>query len=189
MNSIKLLNYIKRKENKLSNTLFSFYVKIIYKGKIEFKNVDFGRNFEIDAVSQSFTIKLGNNIIFRQNGVIRIRKNASLIIGDNVFFNKGISINCRGNISIGNDCMIGESVKLYDHNHKFRDKVRPIVDQGFSTGSIIIGNNCLISSNVVILKNVTIGNNVVIGANCIISSDIPANTIVKNLTQLDYNTY
>ena len=37
-------------------------------------------------------------------------------IGDNVFFNNGTSIAAKEKIEIGDNCIFGENVKIYDHN-------------------------------------------------------------------------
>lgn len=74
--------------------------------------------------------------------------------------------------------MFGESVKVYDHNHRFAD-AKPIKEQGFSNGEVHIGNHCWIGSNIVILKGVNIHDNCVIGAGCVVSGDIPEGSIVK----------
>ena len=56
-----------------------------------------------------------------------------------------------------------------------------INEQGYSIGSVEIGNNCWIGSNVTILKDVRIGNGCIIGANCLIKTGtmIPENSIVQ----------
>lgn len=100
-------------------------------------------------------------------------------IGDDVFFNSGCSINCVKRIKIGSDCIFGENVKIYDHNHKFKDRDLVVNKQGLSTEDIIIGKNCWIGSNVLILKGARIGDNCVVGAGCIINKYIQDNTIVR----------
>lgn len=107
-------------------------------------------------------------------------------IGDNVFFNNYCSINAKDSITIGNDTIFGENVRIYDHNHTFSEKDILIRYQGYTVAPIIIGNNCWICSNVIILKGVTIGDNVVIGAGCVISTDIPSNSICRNKQQQEY---
>lgn len=62
----------------------------------------------------------------------------------------------------------------------FKSKDERIINQGFKTGKVKIGNNCWIGSNVVILKGVTIGDNVVIGAGCVITESVENNKIVRN---------
>jgi acetyltransferase-like isoleucine patch superfamily enzyme len=139
----------------------------------------FGKYSSIHIEASNAKLIIGNDVYFRKFCSILLLPNSRLIIGDKVFFNNYCSLNCLGKIVIGENTLFGEGVKLYDHNHHFRDTNLPIRDQGFSIGNIEIGKNCWIGSNVVILNNVTIGDNVVIGANNIIYKSIPSNCIVK----------
>lgn len=49
----------------------------------------------------------------------RIEKTGSLNILGKCFFNNSCTINVMSKITIGNNCLFGENVKLYDHNHIF----------------------------------------------------------------------
>lgn len=129
-------------------------------------------------ISYGKKMKIGENINFRDNFLIIIEENGKLEIGNNCFFNNNTTINVLENIKIGNDCIFGENVHIYDHNHRFSKKQK-IIEQGFKTDKIEIGNNCWIGTNVVILKGVKIGNNVVIGANCVIKENIEDNTVIQ----------
>ncbi len=106
-------------------------------------------------------------------------ENGYVSIGRDVFFNNGCSISCINEVLIGDNCLFGENVKIYDHNHRFQNRNISVKKQGFSIGRIIIGDNCWIGSNVVILKGANIGNHVVIGAGCVVNGIIPSNMIVK----------
>lgn len=170
---------ISKLRKRLVNSLLLFYLEKNYGRFIVLNNVQLGKHFDLDIKSNDFEIRFGKNVYFRKNSTVTIRRTGKVYIGNNVFFNNYISINCHSNIRIGDNCLFGENVKIYDHNHKFRDKNSPIAGQGYSYGDISIGNNCWIGSNVVILKGVKIGNNVVIGANCVIDKDVAENTIVK----------
>lgn len=132
-------------------------------------------------IGKSFGIMKGFNIVVEENGKVNI--------GDNVFFNNYCSINCLGTVKIGDNTIFGEGVKLYDHNHRYKDKNGFIKNQGFNIGKITIGKNCWIGSNTIILNNVEIGDNVVIGANCLIYKSIPDNSIVKNNSSLSIEKY
>ena len=101
------------------------------------------------------------------------------MIGDNCFFNRGCSLNILEGLEIGDNCIFGENVKIYDQNHRFSRGDLPIREQGYKTAKIQIGSDCWIGSNTVILKGVTIGSGCVIGAGCIIDRDIPENSIVR----------
>lgn len=134
-----------------------------------------------------FWLKLVYRGSFACAGVPKIRRGMSLVIekggkvslGKDVFFNNGCSINCRQEVNIGDNCLFGEGVRIYDHNHRFRDPDKPVASQGFKCAPVRIGGNTWIGSDVVILKGVTIGSNAVIGAGCVIDFDVPSRTIVK----------
>lgn len=132
------------------------YFKIKYKDNVEFKGI----------------------IKFRAGFKIVIDDNGKAIFGNRCFFNNYCSINCKNSIVIGDCCIFGENVKIYDHNHCYADESIPIADQGFKTRPVHIGNNCWIGSNCVILPGVTIGDHCVIGAGCIIYKDIPSGELV-----------
>lgn len=83
------------------------------------------------------------------------------------------------NVTIGDNSIFGENVKIYDHNHRFNILNKTVKEQGYTKDCISIGNNCWIGSNVVVLKGTKIGNNCVIGAGVTLSGDIPDGTIVK----------
>ncbi|MDU7065374.1 MAG: acyltransferase [Lactobacillus crispatus] len=124
-------------------------------------------------------LKIGSRTTWRRNFSVLINKNGKIKIGKNCFFNNDCSLVAMNGIDIGDGTLLGENVKIYDHNHKFNKTNISIKDQGFSVAPVIIGAHCWIGSNVVILKGTHIGNNVVVGAGCIISQDIQSNTIVK----------
>lgn len=169
---------------------FLFKVKIFYlvqlsQGKYRIhSSFRAGKNFSIKSDLSDITLKLANNIVFRDQAHIVLGHSGKVFIESNCFFNNGCSINCFGNIEIGNNNQFGEHVFLYDHNHQFGNKDQLISEQGYSIGKITIGNNCWIGSNVVILKNVEIGDHVVIGAGCVIHKSVPANTVVVNQQNL-----
>ena len=122
-------------------------------------------------------LKIKGKLTFRSGFKIIISKNAYLEIGAHCFFNNYCSINCLKSIKIGSDCIFGENVKIYDHNHVFNLKSLTR-ENSYTYGDITIGSNCWIGSNVTILKNARIGNNCVIGSGTIIDETIEDNTIV-----------
>ena len=136
---------------------------------------------EIFLESANASLQIGKNVYLRRFCNIHLFNTGKLLIGDNVFFNNYCSVNCFGEISIGAGTLLGEGVKLYDHNHlhHVNDGLFAIERNNFSIGKIIIGVNCWIGSNVTILNNVEIGDNVIIGAGCLIYKSIPSNSIVK----------
>ena len=124
-------------------------------------------------------IKFGKGTTFRKMFNIAIFDEGSISIGNNCFFNNGCSLNSLGHIEIGAGSIFGEGVRIYDHNHKFKDSEKSIKEQGYSIGEVKIGNHCWVGSNVIFLKDALVGDNCVIGAGCIIKESVPSNTIVK----------
>ena len=125
---------------------------------------------------------LGDHVSLRNYIHIIVQNGAILEIGNNVFLNNQCSITCLDKISIGENTLFGENVKLYDHNHSYQrnENNLKISHSEFTTAPISIGKNCWVGSNVVVLKGVEIGDNCIIGAGCVIHKNIPANSTIFN---------
>lgn len=165
-------------------------IKFIYFNKVRIKNlfsVFMRKGCTIYLSGKLSKLEIKGKLVCRNNVSFDIR-NGQLSLGSANFFNRDCSIVCRGSIKIGNDCLFGESVKIYDHNHR-RITGTLFKNSGYDIGEIVIGNNVWIGSNVVILKDVHIGDNVIIAAGSVIRSDIPdnhlayieGNTVIKKL--------
>lgn len=128
----------------------------------------------------SNNISVGKRLNFRRRFEINAVDGGTVKIGNKVFFNNDCSINAHKSIEIGDNCIFGENVKIYDHNHIFKDLSKPIYKQGFKCKNVIIGNDCWIGSNTVILAGSIIGDHCIVGAGCIISGIIPSNSIVRS---------
>ncbi|WP_353674404.1 acyltransferase [Synechocystis sp. LKSZ1] len=155
--------------------------KILYQKQVQIHNF-----MKVFAGPRCELILTGENALFEIKGRLILRKDASinindgsLILGNQVFFNRGCSINCHYKIEIGEGCIFGENVLLYDHDHNFKEEGL-FQSQGFSKKEIIIEDNVWIGSGTIILKGTYIGKNSVIGAGSLVKSNIPPNTIFFN---------
>lgn len=124
-------------------------------------------------------ISFGIGVTWRKRMDIYI-EGGKIRIGNNCFFNHNCSLASMELIEIGDDCLFGENVHVYDHNHRFSNPNISIKNQGYSKNKVVIGNHCWIGSNVVILKGVTIGDNCVISAGVVVRENVPSNMILKN---------
>ena len=152
------------------------YLKIINGVKTLEYDLLFGKKF----IHKKFSFRFGFYIL--------IEKGGTLEIGNGCFFNNGCSITSMKKVTIGENSLFGENVKIYDHNYHINQGGVAIKNSGHSLGEVKIGNNCWIGSNVVILKGADIGDNSVIGAGCIIDSKIKANSLVKRKENYDVTT-
>ena len=185
---LKLFHY----KELLNGALLKFHIAALYHEQTELgENSYFGKGFSIKIEFEKALLKVGNNVCFKEYCSVTIADNGKIEIGNNVFFNSGCSISSLDTIRIGDNSIFGQGVKIYDHNHKYHDKEKIIIDQGYTTGAVVIEENCWVGANVVILKGVKIGQHSVVGANCIINTNIEPyslvvsdsrNQIVKNIS-------
>lgn len=138
--------------------LKTFFYKLIYRKAF--------------SMLSSSTYRAGFHVVIEHKGKIKI--------GHHCFFNNYCTLASRAGITIGDGTIFGENVKVYDHNHCYKDTNLPIKEQGYTSAPITIGKHCWIASNVVILKGVTIGDNCVIGAGCIVYKDVPEGSVLIN---------
>ncbi len=161
---------------------FKLNIKKITCKKLLFNNIEM-LSFKTELSFHKLSnIHLGKHIVSDGYNSFFVDNNAELYIGDSVYFNEGTMISCKGHVSIGNRCLFGPNVKIFDNNHKF-DAVNG-VNFNHSVGSVEIGEGTWIASNVVLLKGTKIGKNCVIGAGCIINCDIPDCSIVTQSNNL-----
>ena len=124
------------------------------------------------------SLSLSKGMNFRDDFHIWMEPGAKITVG-NSFFNNGCSLCAREEISIGDNCLFGENVKVYDNNHVFKYADTPISEQGFKSEKLIVGNNCWIGTGCILIKGARIGDNCVIAAGQVINGVIPPNTRVK----------
>lgn len=134
-------------------------------------------NFFDISTDAKFDIK--ENVTINQFNFITVKSKAKLSIGKNTYITRA-TISCLGEISIGENCILGEGMKIFDHNHQYTKEPFSVSKTDFSIGKVKMGNNVWTGANVVILKDVTIGNNVILGAGCVIHKDVPDNSIILN---------
>jgi len=98
-------------------------------------------------------------------------------LGSKTFINENSRLVAMDKIDIGEDCLIADSVSMYDHDHEYSDRTKPFWKQGYLTAPITVGRNVWIGSHVVVCKGVTIGENSIIGAGSVVTKSIPDNVI------------
>lgn len=158
---------------------------ICWKVKIICLKIQHGRNLQIkwnDRISMSVKIRingtgkvsLGEKVELRENVILNVTDGGEIKVGDRVFINDGSFINARKLVSIGNDTMFGQSVKIYDHDHDYKSND---IKNKFKCSNVDVGQNVWICSDVIILQGCKIGNRSVIVAGTIVRESISNDTL------------
>ena len=147
--------------------------------RISFKTIPkMNSSFKI-AITKGAYLSIGRRMRTRNNVSFRIYNRGKVKIGNNCFFNDSCSINCQKNIDIGNNCICGQNVMFFDHDHDYKNDIN-----NFIRDDIKVGDNVWIGANCIILKGVTIGDNVVIAAGTIVKKSINKNSLVYENKEL-----
>jgi acetyltransferase-like isoleucine patch superfamily enzyme len=128
-------------------------------------------------IHPSGRIEMGN-ANWLERGFTLASVGGKIVMGSNIYCNRNVKLVSYESIEIGNDCLLGDSVHVYDQDHNFSDLNVVIHKQGYTTKPVKIGNNVWIGAKATILKGVTIGDGAIIGANALVARDIPPNAIV-----------
>lgn len=123
-------------------------------------------------------IELGEDVNFQHNSYVYATY-ANLRVGDRFFLGTNSQLCAvRGDITIGDNTMVASNVVIRPDNHSYQDRYRPMMEQGYDVGKIVIGNDVWIGVNAVILKDVTIGEGSIVGAGSVVTKDVAPYTIV-----------
>lgn len=103
-------------------------------------------------------------------------ENGSLVLGERVFINTGATIVATRSIVLGDGCLIGDLVAIFDSDHH---SIEPSQPTRFAP--VRLGTNVWVGRSATILPGVTIGDHAVIAAGSIVTSDIPARTLAAGV--------
>lgn len=98
-------------------------------------------------------------------------------IGDN----SGLGRNCfvQSNIRIGKNVLIGPNFYIHPRNHGFKDKNRPVIQQGYGEVlQTIIGDDVWIGRDVMFTPGRQIKRGVIIGARAVVTKDFDEYTVI-----------
>ena len=114
--------------------------------------------------------KVGERVWMEPNFTCEFGKN--ITIGNDVYINFGCTLLDCGQITIGNNTLLGPNVSAYSANHSLDATER--IAGALIPEPITIGNRVWIGGGSIILSGVTIGDDTVIGAGSVVTHDIPS---------------
>ena len=117
--------------------------------------------------------KVGERVFMEPNFTCEFGKNITL--GNDLYINFGCTLLDCGQITIGDNTLIGPNVSMYSANHSLDAKER--IEGALIPEPITIGNRVWIGGGSTILSGVTIGDDTVIGAGSVVTKDIPSGVV------------
>lgn len=173
-----MISKVIRRIDTYNRAIFSFFRKkklaLLYPGiKID-KQTYIGKNCKIICTDGASLI-LKNTVI--DNGVTLTCAHGALIEITSSYIGLNSLINARESIQIKDNCQIAEMVVIRDQNHKFGENGKSIVEQGFDTAPIVIGENVWLGAKSSVLMGTTIGKNTVVGAHSLAKGMLNENSI------------
>jgi acetyltransferase-like isoleucine patch superfamily enzyme len=109
---------------------------------------------------------------------VKIISPSSIAIGKHTHVTNNVILDGRGDLTIGDDVLVGFESIIMTTTHQFRDPETPVRLQGSERKPIVIGNDVWIGTRAIVLPGVTIGDGAVVGSGAIVTRDVPAWAIV-----------
>ncbi|MBR2740737.1 MAG: acyltransferase [Oscillospiraceae bacterium] len=165
--------------------LYKITLHLKWKLKILLLKVLFGKHISVhwnDRIAFSVKVRInddgkiiiGENVEIRENVILNVSCGGIIRIGDSVFISDGCCINSRELVQIDKETMLGQGVKIYDHDHDYHT-----VDmkEKFIHSAVMINERVWICSDVIVLKGATIGKRSVIAAGTVVRRDVSPNVL------------
>jgi acetyltransferase-like isoleucine patch superfamily enzyme len=144
------------------------------------KGVTLDRGVLIDGLSRD-GIQFGDNVAIGPYSIIRANLlanlGAGLQIGKDSALDAYSFIGAAGQITIGENVIMGQHVSFHSENHNHERTDIPIKRQGTRRLGIVIEDDCWVGSNAVFLDGCHVEKGCVIGAGSVVRGRIPAYSI------------
>lgn len=112
----------------------------------------------------------GKNFVAEEN--VRFNVPDNIEIGDDVFLNRGVFLDSKGGIILGNSIVITEGVTIFTHSHTEDDHALR------TYAPVIVKDYAKIYSNSTILPGVTIGKQSIVAACSLLDKNVEDNALV-----------
>ncbi len=102
---------------------------------------------------------------------VRFNFGQFITAGQNVFFNRGVYLDSKGGITLGDDVALAEDVRIFTHGHSEASHMERTYQP------VTIGSRAKVYAGATILPGVTIGEEAIVGSGSIVSHDVPAGMV------------
>ena len=151
-------------EERLLHFIWDTFEKTPYSLLVDF-SIPFRR-----VLAEKLFKKCGKNFICESNVSFNFAHQIS--VGDDVLFNRGVFIDSKGGVTIGDGVCLTEDVRIFTHNHS------ESIHLERTYAPVTIKSYAKIYAGVTILPGVTIGEQAIAATGAIVTKDIAPNTLV-----------
>ena len=106
---------------------------------------------------------------------VRFNFGQLLEVGDDVFLNRGVFLDTKGGVTIGDAACLTERVAVFSHGHSEADHTLR------SYTPLVIGQCAKIYSDAIILPGVTVGEEAIVAARALVNRDVAPGMLVAGV--------
>lgn len=130
-------------------------------------------------VEQPESIAIGRGVLIHEHAWLLARPaagtGAALVVGDRTVINRCVKIVCLGQVTIGDDCIIGDHAYLSDVEYELSPFDVPPEHRSLTVPQpVVLEPGAALGVGVVVKPGVTIGERAYVGAGAIVTKDVPA---------------
>jgi acetyltransferase-like isoleucine patch superfamily enzyme len=131
--------------------------------------VDFAVPFR-RAVAQRLFGRCGAHFIAECN--VTFNFGQRLEVGDDVFFNRGVFLDTKGGVHLGDRIALAEDVRVFSHKHS------ESVHSRRSYAPVVVDDCVTIYAGAVLLPGVHVGQSAIVAARAVVTHDVPPGMLV-----------
>jgi acetyltransferase-like isoleucine patch superfamily enzyme len=110
---------------------------------------------------------------------VKLANPRNISLGDNCYLGDGVQLYAwNEKITIGNNVLVAAGAQMITRKHGFADVDLPISEQGYVNAPIVIEDDVWIGFRAIILSGVTVGRGSIVGAGAVVTKDIEPYSIV-----------
>ena len=122
------------------------------------------------AIAERLFKRCGAHLIAESN--VTFNFGQLLEIGDEVFFNRGVFLDTKGGVRLGDRVGLAEDVRVFTHIHS------EAVHSVRSYAPVIVGDCVTIYSGAVLMPGVHVGRRAIVASRAVVTHDVPEGVVV-----------